>query len=347
MKKMLVCLCTLALMFGAMSSSCEEQETPAISEKPDSTSVTDTIPAKPDTVAFVYPKDIPGTVLAACGSNTLNIIDAQTALEDGFKAGRLWRWVASAHKDEIVSGVSLDNLDDCKPIEGKNQILVTSSYGWWAIVEYPSGKVLYSGKGTNVHSAEILPGNLIAVANSTGGDAVKLYSLDDPQTELASIPLYSAHGVVWMEKTKRLYAAGNYSILVIRLTGEGSSKPGMELEKEIQSNAFGDANVYNIHDLTKVDESTLAVSGLYSSFLDIETEQMSTTPLQRSFSNVKSFNYSAVGKEAWYTHSNPPEGGESWSTQTLRHSTDLQTTDDTESFKITSQKIYKVRVVKW
>ena len=312
----------------------------------------------------VYPKlaDIKGTVLAACGSSVLNLIDVDTALDSGFVAGRLWRWQAGKHKAEIGSDVTLDHLDECKyvrvarPADGSEDaakdsvdaILLTSSYGWWTIVEYPSGDCLYTGRGVQTHSAELLPGGLIAIANSTGGDTVKLYSLDDTATELASLPLTSAHGVVWMEKTKRLYAVGNYSLLVIKLTGleEGTpaeQKPGFELEKTISTQG----HVYNLHDLTKVDEGTMVLSGYFSSFFDVSTETFSETPMQQALNNVKAFNYNSTTGEAWYNCATPSEASESWATRTLRYSNDLSVAGDVKTIKIPTQDIYKVRVVKW
>lgn len=147
-----------------------------------------------------------GEFLLLCGAEEISQIDPAT---DSTKA--LWTWRA---KDRPELPESLRNTfrttAECKPHKDGKQLLITSSGGGCALLELPSGKAIWWARATNAHSIEALPGGLIAVASSVGkgGDQVILYDETIPMNAIAQIPLHSAHGLVWDEARKCLWALG-------------------------------------------------------------------------------------------------------------------------------------------
>ena len=60
------------------------------------------------------------------------------------------------------------------------------------------------------HSADMLPGNRIVVANSTNprGNSIEIYDISRSNECIWRDSLYSGHGVVWSEKYQSLFALG-------------------------------------------------------------------------------------------------------------------------------------------
>jgi hypothetical protein len=116
---------------------------------------------------------------------------------------------------------AFNSTDECKPLDGGKRLLVSSSGGGCALLEMPSGKALWWTRATNAHSIEALPGGLIAVAASVGkgGDKVILFDEKVPETPLAELPLPSAHGLVWDDGRKCLWALGFSELLACGLDG--------------------------------------------------------------------------------------------------------------------------------
>ena len=79
----------------------------------------------------------------------------------------------------------------------------------------PSGKAQWWAKVTNAHSIESLPGGWIAVASSTGKDGNKVLLFDSkvPELPMAAAALPSAHGLVWDETRRTLWALGYEELL--------------------------------------------------------------------------------------------------------------------------------------
>ena len=111
-------------------------------------------------------------------------------------------------------------------------------YNWCVLLDKASKQVLFHALDcANAHSAELLPGNRIAVACSDGTTSnhnqVRLYDAARSNVLLDSSPLTSAHGVTWCESTQRLYAVGNRQINVYSLQDWDTSAPKLKLEKSI------------------------------------------------------------------------------------------------------------------
>lgn len=147
-----------------------------------------------------------GECILLCGAEEIFQIDPTAD-----STAALWTWRA---KDRPELPETLRNTfrttSECKPQKDGKQLLITSSGGGCALLEFPSGKALWWARATNAHSIEALPGGLIAVASSVGkgGDQVILYDETSPMSAIAQIPLASAHGLVWDEARQCLWALG-------------------------------------------------------------------------------------------------------------------------------------------
>ncbi|WP_052573131.1 DUF6528 family protein [Haloferula sp. BvORR071] len=165
-----------------------------------------------------------GSVLAAeqqhlivCGGAEVYRIDPTAAAGAGEGATKkVWSWRAKDCEglpEKLKTAFA--TTDDCKPIDGGTRLLVSASSGGCALLEIPSGKALWWARVPNAHTIESLPGGLIAVASSTGKDGNKLLIFDSktPETPLAAIELPSAHGLVWDDSRKTLWAMGYEELL--------------------------------------------------------------------------------------------------------------------------------------
>ena len=287
------------------------------------------------------------TELVFCGDNMVYMIDAGLADETTYKDAVTWSWDAT----EAASVLGLDksrcnHLDDCKPVDNGKKLLCTSSYNWCVLLDIATKEVLFHTTATpNAHSAELLPGNRIVVACSDGSGAgnnsVQLYDISQPNLILHQSTLGSAHGVVWNETTQRLYAIGGQSLQIYKLKDWETAAPSLELEKTVQTPQGG------LHDMSYVNSNTLCIGGRRAYLYDIGANQFTEMTLFAASTAIKSINYNDETGELWYTDSTNPEGSQSWSTQTIRYSTDKNASTETRTIKVPDLDMYKVRVMNW
>jgi hypothetical protein len=135
----------------------------------------------------------------------------------------VWIWRATEHL-EIPEELrkKFESTDDCKPVDGGRKILITSSGGAVALVERPSGKVLFYAGVPNAHSAELLPASRVVVASSTheNGNRLILFDLAVSDKPLASDELKGAHGVVWDAERGLLWALGTDELRAYEVSGD-------------------------------------------------------------------------------------------------------------------------------
>lgn len=283
------------------------------------------------------------TELLVCGDNHLYLIDARVAATQGFEKAILWHWDAKSVMETI--GKDGLRLDDCKPVDNNTKILVTSSRGFALLLDKETEKMLwYSNSSIQAHSAELLPGNRIAVACSTGGDCVQIFDIATPNKVVFSDPLDSAHGVVWNEKKQRLYAIGGTSLKVYKLKDWESSEPKLTLDKIINTSSF----VTGLHDLTYVGPKTLLLAGRGCALYNIENDSFLKLNRFNSSTALKSVNYNETTGECWYVDATRPEGDFSWSSKTIHYTDNVQSS---KADKLTISDIpinmYKCRVFNW
>ncbi len=285
------------------------------------------------------------TELVFCGDNHVFVINA-TIAKDSYKEGLVWSWDARTAAGELGLAASrCDHLDECKFVDNGTKLLLTSSYGWCALLDYATSKMLFHATGlSNAHSAEYLPGGYIAVATSTGSsishNKVHLYNSAKSEVSLATADLYSGHGVVWDYKRNVLYAAGGDVIKIFKINGLGTDKPSFELVKSIKAPQGG------IHDINRVDDNTITVAGTKAYLFNVDTEQFTEMPLFSGSTALKSLNYNAETGEVWYTDATIPEGEESWSSHKIRYSANINASAPDRIINVDID-MYKVRVRKW
>ena len=283
------------------------------------------------------------TQLLVCGDSMIYHINADVAVQKGFNSSIIWQWDAKS----VMNVIGKDGLrlDDCKPVVDNSKILVTSSRGFALVLEKETKEMLwYSSVSTNAHSAELLPGNRIAVACSDKGDCIQIFDLAKSNTVLFSAPLTSAHGVLWNEKHQRLYAIGGNYMYIYKLTDWETNSPKLTLENTISTYRI----VNGTHDLTYVNDDTFLVSGQYSAFYDIPKGAFTQLPRFMNSNALKSVNYNITTGECWYVDATNPEGEFTWSSKTIHYTDDVQSTaPDKKTIKNVPINMYKVRVLHW
>lgn len=280
--------------------------------------------------------------LIACGDNKIYMIDAELAERDGFYNAVLWE--LDAKDFASVIGKDMLRLDDCKPVDNNTKILATSSRSYAMLVDIETKKLLwYSSNSNNAHSADILPGNRIAVACSDGGDIVQIFDMNASDKVLFTTPLTSAHGVVWNEATQRLYAIGGTSLNIYKLKDWNTVAPSLELEQVINTKDY----VTGLHDMTLVDDNTLIVAGRKAALYDIAQSSFTNLSLFNGSTALKAVNYNGDTGECWYVDSTNPEGNFSWSSQTIRYTDNVNGNGTYKTIKVPNLNMYKVRVFNW
>lgn len=166
--------------------------------------------------------------LFLCGGSEVFLIDTAAAEKGSFE--KLWSWRAKDH-DELPEALRsrFATTAECKPVEGGKKLLIASSSGGCALVERPSGRVLWHAQVTNAHSLELLPRERIVVASSLGNTGNKLVVYDLAQTEkpVFTAHLPSAHGVVWDEARQCLWALGFAELRSFELRDWDSTRPSL------------------------------------------------------------------------------------------------------------------------
>ncbi len=286
-----------------------------------------------------------GTLLLVCGSNMVYLIDADAAAANGYKSSVLWQWnAATAASTMHLDASRLDHLDDCKPVDGGRKLLITSSYSWAVLLDIETKKILwYSKESKNAHSAELLPGNRIAVCCSTGsetdpGDKVQVFDASSYGKLLCDTPFASAHGAVWNASAERLYIGGKSLLNSYKLEGNQ-----LVLDKSVKTSSY----VTGVHDVTLVNKNTLLLAGKQAALYDIPSGEFTPLGAFAASTALKSVNHHPSGSEVWYTDATEPEGDYSWSSHQVRHRSDAASGKEDRTIRIPDINMYKVRVYRW
>lgn len=161
--------------------------------------------------------------LYACGDDQIR----EYRVSDNAVASEVWRWRAADAADlpESYRQTLLAKIDDCKAVDSGRSILVTASTGGVVLIDRASGRVSFRATAPMAHSADLLPGGLIAVALSIHqrGDRLELYDRNRSETPLLHLPLPSGHGAVWDAKRHRLFALSHDLIQAYRIAGTAAA----------------------------------------------------------------------------------------------------------------------------
>lgn len=288
--------------------------------------------------------------LAVCGDNRIYIIDTDIALEKGFTEAVTWEWDATAAKD-IVGG-DMTRLDECKPVDNGTKILATSSRSWAVLIDIATKEVLWWSKSSkNAHSAELLPGDKIAVAcagsdvEGAKSDRIQIFRIGSNDTELSYVDLESAHGVVYNPATERVYAVGKSTLNIYRLTDWNSDTPTLTLEKSVDTSE----RITGLHDLTLVDANTLLLAGHKAALYNLKTGKFTPLPHFAQSEGIKSVNYNPLTGDCWYTDvtDSKYQTDYDWATNTIFHTGNVAGTVVDKTIAVPDLNMYKVRVMKW
>lgn len=268
--------------------------------------------------------------IIACGDDQVIIFEHNRTSDNTVNV--VWRWnVTEAIDLPPEYQKYMVPTDECKPVDG-NRILITSSGGGVALVDRESKKCIFYTYSPMAHSAELLPGNRIAVALSTDpeGNSIELYDINKSEKVIFKDSLFSGHGVVWMESVDRLFALGYDELRSYSLENWDSENPGMKLTEKWTLPDNGG------HDLAFVSDSSLILTTSNTVWkFNVVNEHFTPFELLLDESNVKSVNYNEETGELIYT-----KGEINWWTH------NIYCKNPDKVYNIPDINLYKVRVIK-
>ncbi|MEA1996346.1 MAG: DUF6528 family protein [Gemmatimonadota bacterium] len=244
--------------------------------------------------------------LILCGWDEVFILKSVGG--DWRKPEKVWSWQAE-DRNELPDSVKprFGTTDECKPVDGGKEILITSSGGAVALVRRENGRVLFWGLADNAHSAELLPEGRIAVAASHKeggrGDRLIIYDIaSGGARELISAELPWGHGVVWDEDRMLLWALADRDIRVYRLKDWSSGYPFLERIGLIELPERGGHDLYPVPGTPFLSVSTLTHCWLF----DRDTRRIKPHPDLADKVHVKSICVNPVtGQSAWIEAERP------------------------------------------
>ena len=164
-----------------------------------------------------------------------------------------------------------ENPSECKPLPDQRHALVTALNGGVALVDlHTQQAILHAFVGGNPHSAEHLPDGSIACACSTS-NTIAIFPgcpthQNTPHPEIFSTGLKDAHGIVWDDNRKILWAIGLES-LIGSTYNFNTHAPQLQRHIEIDCPAFARHG----HDLIAVpDTDFLLLTGVGVALFDRE-----------------------------------------------------------------------------
>ncbi|MDM1296362.1 hypothetical protein HX021_18920 [Sphingobacterium sp. N143] len=269
---------------------------------------------------------IPKGYWVVCGDDKVLVINPAIGSDS---SAIIWKWQFKESANQLPKeyGDYFKSLDDCKPVLDNKKILITSSTGATCLLNIANKQIEFYAKTPMAHSADLLPGNLVAVANSTHpkGNSLELYRLDQMDKVIYSDSLYSGHGVVWNDKLQQLFVLGYTDLRTYQLT---TDKNALKLLNTIIIPGEGG------HDLSYVDNDRLLVS--YSEGIavySIKSKKFEQFPPLKDIHHIKSVNWNPISDQLVYT-----KAEESWWTY------HIYGINPRQKVHIPTVKLYKVRV---
>jgi hypothetical protein len=264
--------------------------------------------------------------LVACGWDEVYVLEVARVPR------KTWRWKAADRPELPVAYRDLfRTTDDCKPVEG-NRLLITASSDGAALVDRATGVATWWGRCGNAHSAELLPGDRIALACSVRegtGDKLVLFDARIPETELFATPLPSGHGVVWDAGRERLWALGFGELRAYRLRDWDTARPSLELDARYPLPDEGG------HELSPVPGTSHLVVSTHEGVwrFDRDARAFTPDPVLQGLHDVKSVTIHPGTGQVAFTQADRPE----WWTRTIRFR------HPHADLTLESERIYKVR----
>lgn len=270
--------------------------------------------------------------LVLCGWDEVFILELSHARDS--LPGKVWSWKASSCKDLPDSmKARFASTDECKVLDGGGKVLITSSSDGVALVDRQSGRALFFALAPNAHSAELLPGERIAVAASHSpdgkGDRLIVFDLGAPGKEICSYDLPWGHGVVWDEQRELLWALANKDIRVFKLKEWNSQNPSLEIAGLIELPESGGHDFSPVPGTAKIALSTSNHCWLF----DREARTFEPHPELADKGRVKCISYNpSTGRIAWVQAE-----GENWWTENVRF------LHPEHTLRLPGRRLYKAR----
>lgn len=271
---------------------------------------------------------VPSGALIVCGEDKVLIIDPNKGNDT---TAIIWSWSVSEITGDLPQRYQklLVPFDECKPIDNNTKILLTSSGGATCILDVATRKVEFYAHTPMAHSADLLPGGFVAVANSTHprGNSLEIYHRSKSEERILKDTLYSGHGVVWHHQKERLFVLGFDDVRCYKIKQGNDS---IDLELDYTDTLPDDGG----HDLSQVDDHRLLITTHHHVFVyDIDKREFTAFD-KLDVPHVKSVNYSSHNDYLVYT-----KAEESWWTYNIY----LNNPD--RVINLPFLKLYKVRVV--
>lgn len=266
--------------------------------------------------------------LLLCGFEEVFALSPET-LESG-KVEKLWSWKATGRDDlPAAAAKRFGTTDDCKPIRDDRQILISSSSGGCALVDYPSGAVKWFAVVPAAHSIELLPKDRVIVAASTGGDRLALFDLSRSETPIWEAPLKFAHGVVWDEPRQSLWVLGFDELKRFSLADWDSEKPTLKLER---THELPDEGGHDLQAVPGTDDLVVTSHETVSLF-DRGKEEFRPQPALQGRKNVKAVAIHPKTGAIFFIQGDAPEW---WSRS-------VKALDPDRTLPVAGERLYKVR----
>jgi len=274
--------------------------------------------------------------LVLCGGGEVYVVDLDRT--PGGRPARLWSWRAVDCPDISPERVpTFDSPDECKPLDGGDAILVTSSRKGVALIERATGRVPWQAQVPGAHSIERLPGGRVVVAGSLGADApglIEVFDLSVRDDALYVEDMPSGHGVVWDESRGVLWALAYAELRLYELAGWDSSAPALRLARSIP---LPDPNGHDLFAVPGTDRMTVT-TGKHVHVFDRGSGRFSVHPALGGLPSVKSVSCHAATGEIAYVQADP---GRWWSTE-LRLAGETGAAP-AASYRVTDTRLYKAR----
>ena len=273
-----------------------------------------------------------GEELILCGWDEVFILELSGPTDS--LPRKVWSWKAVSCPGLPDSMKSrFGTTDDCKPVEGGRQILITSSENGVALVERESGRAVFYATAPNAHSADLLPGGKVAGAASHSqdgkGDRLIIFEAGLPGRELCSSPLSWCHGVVWDSQRQLLYALADSSIHIYKLLYWETDHPGIEETGKIDLPENGGHDFFPVPHGPFISLSTSGHCWLF----DRDARTVSAHPELKDLRNVKCISESPrSGRLAWVQAE-----GENWWAERVHFANPEYT------LRLPGEHLYKVR----
>ena len=221
-----------------------------------------------------------------------------------------WEWKAADSGLSVSEQAWFNTPDEAKPVYNRTCVLVTASGGGVALIRIADKKVLFYAKpGGNPHSAEVLPDKNIVVASSTG-NLLSVYVYNEEASYVSkpafTMPVYSAHSVVWDRTRNCLWTATGAQLLKLSYNG---NRTAPELS-QVYSYDMGTGNTM-AHDLAPVygEEAMYVTTVEHVYKFDCKTAKFSDVQIFQQ-KDIKSL---STGPEGYSTIvMRPTSGGSNW-----------------------------------